>query len=306
MILMDFALTNAYLHYKMDHPNLEKKYTRSTFMEALQYQMIHVDWAKKVRALNRNDLNEDDDEDDTLSVDKHIDKELEIGIYALKKNTQEKKTIVQSFCIPIALRPKGNKSIDSKRACQICEFEGRGRKVSTTNYCTFHRVRCCTTSYPADDNSQPFIHWGTRYSRLSVKSWDWMCPDTNLTCWEKAHNFYIPNHLFSMEEGTLYNSSTIDLAIVSKVNRKSKLASRKREALFGLVYKNYPSQKLDDGSKKRKQMSDHSKTMDSQTFPETVTSMSTITNSLMSHSIPVPQMEDIMNMSVSSEIESNL
>ena len=79
-----------------------------------------------------------------------------------------------------------------------------------------------------------------------------MCPDTSLTCWEKAHNLYIPNHLFSMKEGTLYNSSTIDLAIVSKVNRKSKLVSRKREALFGLVYKNYPSQKLDDGSKKNK------------------------------------------------------
>ena len=53
-------------------------------------------------------------------------------------------------------------------------------------------------------------------------------------------------------------------------------------------------------------MSDHSNTMDSPNFPETVTSMSTITNSLMSHSIPVPQMEDIMNMSVSSEIQSNL
>ena len=59
-------------------------------------------------------------------------------------------------------------------------------------------------------------------------------------------------------------------------------------------------------AKNEKNMSDHSKTMDSPNFPETVTSMSTITNSLMSHSIPVPQMEDIMNMSVSSDIESNL
>ena len=133
-----------------------------------------------------------------------------------------------------------------------------------------------------------------------------MCHDTNLACWEKAHNLYIPNHLFSMEEGTLYNSAILDLAIVSKINRKSKLVTRRREALVGLVYKNYPSQKIDDGNKKRKQMSDHSKTMDSPNCPETVTSMSTITNSLMSHSIPVPQMEDIMNMSVSSEIQSNL
>ena len=43
--------------------------------------------------------------------------------------------------------------------------------------------------------------------------------------------------------------------------------------------------------------------MDSPNFSDTVTSLSTITNSLMSHSIPVPQMEDIMNMSVSSKIQ---
>ena len=53
-------------------------------------------------------------------------------------------------------------------------------------------------------------------------------------------------------------------------------------------------------------MADHSKTMDNPNFPETVTSMSTITNSLMSHSIHVPKIEDILNMSVSSDIESNL
>ena len=56
--------------------------------------------------INRNDLNEDDDEDDTLSVDKHLDKELEISIYALKKKTQEKKKknfskLFYSNCIAI-------------------------------------------------------------------------------------------------------------------------------------------------------------------------------------------------------------
>ena len=37
-----------------------------------------------------------------------------------------------------------------------------------------------------------------------------------------------------------------------------------------------------------------------------VTSMSTITNSRMLYSIPFPKMEDIMDTSDSSEIESNI
>ena len=101
-------------------------------------------------------------------------------------------------------------------------------------------------------HQQPFIHWGNRYNTLTVKRWDWMCLDTNLICWEKAHIFYIPNHLFSMEEGSLYNTSAIDLFIVSRINRKYELAMKIRKALIRFAYKSYPTLKIDDGREKRK------------------------------------------------------
>ena len=55
MIHMDLAVTNAYLHYKMDNDSLPLKYTRCTFMERLQNQTITVNCSRKVRQLNTND-----------------------------------------------------------------------------------------------------------------------------------------------------------------------------------------------------------------------------------------------------------
>ena len=48
MVLLDFALTNAYLHYKMANEDIiDKNYRRVTFMERLQDQMIETYWAEK-------------------------------------------------------------------------------------------------------------------------------------------------------------------------------------------------------------------------------------------------------------------
>ena len=46
--------------------------------------------------------------------------------------------------------------------------------------------------------------------------------------------------------------------------------------------------------------------VDSPNFEDTITSISTIPNSFMSHSVPVSKMEDIMNVSDISEVESDL
>ena len=60
MVLLDFALTNAYLHYKIaNEDTMDQKYRRVTFMERLQDQMIKTDWAEKVRTYNMN-VSEDD------------------------------------------------------------------------------------------------------------------------------------------------------------------------------------------------------------------------------------------------------
>ena len=57
-----------------------------------------------------------------------------------------------------------------------------------------------------------------------------------------------------MEEGSLYNTSAIDLFIVSRINRKYELAIKIRKALIRFAYKSYPTLKVEDGREKRKQI----------------------------------------------------
>ena len=64
-----------------------------------------------------------------------------------------------------------------------------------------------------------------------------MYPDINLTCWEKTHNFYIPNHLFSMKEVSLYISVTIDVSFVSRIQRKSEIGIKIGKYILGFAYK---------------------------------------------------------------------
>ena len=241
MILMDLAVTNAYLHYKMDNASLPLKYTRCTFMERLQNQMITVNWSRKVRQLNTNDKinrNNEDGSADVGSVDDILDKELEIGDYAIQQKTQSKENVVIDKCFPVALHNKNDdKTPDSQRACQICEFEGRGRKVKFTNYCTNHKVKCCTITYPSQKIENTFIKWGEKYDNSKVRNWEWLCPETELTCWQKAHKWYIPNGLFNLSKGNSKHPPQIDYSNIFKVNQNSDLALKRHQALLGCGYK---------------------------------------------------------------------
>ena len=70
-------------------------------MERLQNQMITVNWSRKVRQLNTNDKNNRNNEDgsaDVGSVDDIINKELEIGDYAIQQKTQSKEKVVIDKC----------------------------------------------------------------------------------------------------------------------------------------------------------------------------------------------------------------
>ena len=60
----------------------------------------------------------------------------------------------------------------------------------------------------------------------------WLCPNTSLTCWEKAHSFYIPNGLF--HSNLFYRESfnnKADFNETAKFNLKSKLYLLRKETL---------------------------------------------------------------------------
>ena len=86
---------------------------------------------------------------------------------------------------------------DSRRVCQICEYEGRGRRITDVNYCPTHHIRACNLQHPDPKVSNKFTLRGlVNVIDLTEDNEDWLCPDSSWTCWEKVHLFYIPNGLF--------------------------------------------------------------------------------------------------------------
>ena len=271
MILMDFALTNAYIHFCMEDSNKDKKFDRCWFMEELQYQMVQMDWSRKVREMNFMNKNDECSYSDSITQKKeHVDlmKELQIGknSFMVKKPKIEQLQVSKDdstlFCNPISMRQykrnnssnidsssdifrKMNNLSDSERSCQICLYEGRGRKVSTTNFCCFHHIRCCTTAPVDDKYLTQFVFWGKKIAKNQVKDISWLCPQENLTCWEKAHIFYVPKGLFKLidiEDKDTKKYNDINFQRVSKINLNSELAISKRIALLNLHYSKDPSQ----------------------------------------------------------------
>ena len=256
MVLLDFAITNAFLHYRLANEiKKDSKYTRVLFMEKLQEQMINVDWSEKVRRYNMVDPDDlcYDSSEENYNGNQTFNKMMKIGSHSTIVDEVPKVVNLQKNCNPVAMqyspyigRSKNSRSIsqtmkfleqlpDSKRVCQICEYEGRGRRRTGVNYCPTHKIRACTLHHPDPKISNKFTLRGVVNTiDLTDDNEDWLCPDSSLTCWEKAHLFYIPNGLFHYkkeETTTQVGSPIIDFNVVSKINWSSKLSKKRKYQL---------------------------------------------------------------------------
>ena len=253
MVLLDFAITNAFLHYRLANEiKKDSKYTRVLFMEKLQEQMINVDWSEKVRRYNMVDPDDlcYDSSEENYNGNQTFNKMMKIGSHSTIVDEVPKVVNLQKNCNPVAMqyspnigRSKNSRSIsqtmkfleqlpDSKRVCQICEYEGRGRRRTGVNYCPAHNIRACTLHHPDPKISNKFTLRGVVNTiDLTEDNEDWLCPDSSLTCWEKAHLFYIPNGLFHYKEEettTQVGSPFIDFNVFSKIYWSSKLSKKRK------------------------------------------------------------------------------
>ena len=60
-----------------------------------------------------------------------------------------------------------------------------------------------------------------------------------MTCWEKAHSYYIPNGLFRLKDVVNFNSKespTVDFNVVSKINWSSSLAKERKKQLKDVMH----------------------------------------------------------------------
>ena len=248
MVLLDFAITNAYLHHKIANNTKDnRQYTRVKFMKNLQEQLIDVDWSEKIR---RHQMDDSDDESLYSNDEMHFRKKDfndNLTDEAIEKDWERRS--VKKLCNPIAMQAsicdfltdeyalniKLRALSDSQRVCQICEFEGRGRRRTGVNYCPHHKIRACTLKNPHPENLNKFRLGGVNFDiDLSESSNSWLCPDGSLTCWEKAHNWYIPNGLFHIKKD--YRSEDeknkkFDFMDISKINWSSKLAKQRKKQL---------------------------------------------------------------------------
>ena len=254
MVLLDFALTNAYLHYKIaNEDTMDKKYRRVTFMERLQDQMIETDWAEKVRTYDMN-VSDDDLSVNTDTNENSNERNFQelMNMDVIPKPPDEKLPMasIQFKCNPVAIK---NSQLDSpsdkipasfvdnkpgpisnsKKSCQICDFEGRGRKLNAVNYCPTHRIRACTLRFVDPKLMEFFKKQGVNQIIHDKSLMDqWLCPNTSLTCWEKAHTFYIPNGLFYQNfDGDGSPSNMVNFNETAKLNLKSHLYLLRKDTL---------------------------------------------------------------------------
>ena len=74
-------------------------------------------------------------------------------------------------------------------AYQVCKFDERGNRLMSFAFCTTHTLLLSTRSHP-----RQII--GNKDGK-EISDYSWMAPtNDSMSCWEKAHSFYIPRGLF--------------------------------------------------------------------------------------------------------------
>lgn len=97
----------------------------------------------------------------------------------------------------------------AKRECTVCRFECR-RPTQKTDYCEVHKVALCKRTYPVDRSK---LH---------------LCQMESWSCWQKYHEYYLPNHVYN-HDGNLMRGSSIYKAQAPFISTKNPTRSAPEE-----------------------------------------------------------------------------
>ena len=115
-------------------------------------------------------------------------------------------------CIAVSSKQVYDDPSRKKRQCIVCRWEDRSWPTQITDFCMEHRVCLCKVVYDYD-----------------VKKY--MCPNKELTCWQKFHDFYVGAQLFSAK-GNIRKGTRI-YAWKQEAKRAAQEASISFEELLG-------------------------------------------------------------------------
>lgn len=226
------SIVNAWIHFKLVNQELcTRSSSRYNFIDRLASQFIDTRWQEK-----ESDSTEDErdmvfrslcakmagdtsvNDDDSTCFDSVFGNEDQIGPFGTQ-------------CIPKSVKELLGKNRCKRKAigCQICSFEGRSQGiVGNVVICMKHRIRCCTQGRDDVNLKKKDLSDVTDYSWRAPKS-------AGVTCWDKAHNFYIPQQLFMdnvgpMKEDDITSGNLKDLKFPC-IRVSSELNKKKKEAL---------------------------------------------------------------------------
>ncbi|GMF43228.1 unnamed protein product [Phytophthora fragariaefolia] len=113
--------------------------------------------------------------------------------------------VATTACDSVSSRQIHGDSIRKRRRCIVCRWEER-YPTQVTTYCVTHGVCLCQEVH---EDAEP-----------------WMCPSSSLTCWDKYHQFYYPQGLFT-DKGNVRRGSELNKLKVSLPVPKPKTTKRK-------------------------------------------------------------------------------
>ena len=197
MGLMDMVVVNAWIHFRLVHKEeCKKPSARYNFMTNLADGFLKTDWAsynstesakvneKIFRSMFQNGADADAN---NLEDGGFIDDETALSNV--------------DYCHPVSVSVFLQLRMSKKKglSCQVCKFEGRGsQKLRNVVICLHHRLRLCTLTHKAEDDSDEnaaVVQRRRTGGDRTRMDYSWRAPDGS--CWRKAHSYYIPNGLFA-------------------------------------------------------------------------------------------------------------
>jgi hypothetical protein len=189
--LIDMAVVNAWIHYKLVNPEkCSHERARYEFMESLANSLLDTNWQE----YNQNEIT--GTSDDVLRL---LTQEKRQGFRKKTMDvddptgdeTIDDDMISKYHCTPIAVQELmlGKRSKKRGLSCQVCSFEGRGWNIiKNVVACSQHRVRACLINHEDRDLKKE--------DGSDVTDYTWRAAMPGASCWDKVHKFYIPNGLF--------------------------------------------------------------------------------------------------------------
>ena len=293
MGLLDFALTNAEIHYFMANPLQKKKGNhRLLFREELCNAIYETDWTNY--STSNSDFQAQFGIADAVQGGAPVAAEKEASTATPSRQANEGFKLAPSVkfsspdrhgpadCVPIGIAAylRRNNSIGKGRSyrgtyCQICTFEGRKMCTSHVVICD-HGVRACAVSRTSENSAETEI--AERASSANKGETDgWLCPNRTASCWDKMHHFYIPKGLFGTNPGMVQDEyglpGTVSVRTSSEIYKAKQRwlvsvglrekeassggrsrAKKKKEQSAAVVTEDAPAQQQDLRKKKKKRI----------------------------------------------------